>query len=429
MSSLGLGIILAVSGGALLALAMVTQRYALDPRNQSVPGKVPLFKVQYNSTGVWVFGLILYGGANGLYAMALLYGPLSLLAGCFTTLLVFNLIFARCLLGERITLPKVVGSAVILLGVVASILAAPSDVDTELTPTDIERLASRPVGAIYVCALVASVVGSVVAISWFDKRYPLPIPPPTEGLVATSSLDEMSSNSEAGREHGRGASPSASNESPPSDTSTPTTPPLSAAPPPAWLDRVMSVVYPGSLGLDEGICHLTMKACVSMLDTCGKAGECGRPTMWVFMLVWIGASVATLWWLRRVFTRYETTRALPVEYGAVNAVSACSGLVFYSESSSMKPWQLTTMCAGVAAILAGIAIGNMAPIGGDDSRLPERGDEASKRELECGPPAPWVKHLLNEAGKKTRPGPELETQPAHIKKGGVMQGKGPSLLS
>jgi len=29
--------------------------------------------------------------------------------------------------------------------------------------------------------------------------------------------------------------------------------------PAAWLDRVMAVVYPGSLGVDEGIAHLTMK--------------------------------------------------------------------------------------------------------------------------------------------------------------------------
>ena len=34
--------------------------------------------------------------------------------------------------------------------------------------------------------------------------------------------------------------------------------------PPEWLARVMSIVYPGSLGVDEGIAHLAMKASVSV---------------------------------------------------------------------------------------------------------------------------------------------------------------------
>jgi hypothetical protein len=417
--SVALGIILAVAGGASLALAMVTQRYALDQQNQTVPGKVPLFGVQYNSTAVWFFGLILYGGANGLYAMALLYGPLSLLAGCFTTLLIFNLIFARCLLGEKVSPPKVVGSIVILGGVVASIVATPRGVDTEFTPKDVEDLVARPIGAIYCALLFFSVLASVALITWYEKAYPL-LPP------------------EHSEDSGKDTDTILSPASPPAS------PPVL---PPVWLDRVMTVVYPGSLGMDEGICHLTMKACVSMLDTCGKAGECGRPTMWVFMVVWVGGSVATLWWLRRVFTRfvtyntwkraedapltlshsflsyvfvswnpppplslkplllalslkcrYETTRALPVEYGAVNAVSACSGLVFYREHTFMKPWQLTTMCAGVAAILVGIAIGNSAPL--EDTRYSAAGSEGGQsKKLELSAIAPVAKKAAGGSEK------------------------------
>jgi hypothetical protein len=53
--------------------------------------QVPLFGVPLPRHAVWFGGLVLYGGANGFYAMSLVYAPLSLLAGVFTTLLVFNL--------------------------------------------------------------------------------------------------------------------------------------------------------------------------------------------------------------------------------------------------------------------------------------------------------------------------------------------------
>jgi len=53
--------------------------------------QVPLLGALLPRHAVWFGGLVLYGGANGFYAMSLLYAPLSLLAGVFTTLLVFNL--------------------------------------------------------------------------------------------------------------------------------------------------------------------------------------------------------------------------------------------------------------------------------------------------------------------------------------------------
>ena len=328
--SVALGILLAACGGASLALAMVVQRYALDPFAGDRDAKmVPLFGTRLPRNVVWFGGLVLYGGANGFYATSLLYGPLSLLAGVFTTLLVFNMVFARLLLGEAITPAKLSGAGLIICGVIMCIAGTPTGREAPTyTPSDVEALASRPAGLLYALALVLAVLASVAAISWYERAYPLagvggdaPAPPP----------------------------------------------------PPRWLDRAMSVVYPGSLGLDEGVAHLTMKASVAMLDSCGAVGECDSPTMAAFVACWAGASVATVWWLRTVFTRYETTRALPVEYGAVNAASACSGLVFYREASGLAPHQLGLVSGGVAVILAGIAVGNLDS--GDAAK--GRGDETA----------------------------------------------------
>jgi len=91
--SIALGIVLAACGGASLALAMVTQRYALDPSSGGgSEHSIPLFGMAMPRNAVWVLGLLIYGAANGFYAMSLLNGPLSLLAGVFTTLLIFNMV-------------------------------------------------------------------------------------------------------------------------------------------------------------------------------------------------------------------------------------------------------------------------------------------------------------------------------------------------
>jgi len=120
----------------------------------------------------------------------------------------------------------------------------------------------------------------------------------------------------------------------------------------------MSVVYPASLGLDEGICHLTMKGAISMLSLCGSGeGTCNHWALYAGTFLWVSASVATVWWLKIVFERYETTKALPIEYGTVNACSVCSGLIFYGERRTMEGWQVVLMFVGLFFILVGIFAG------------------------------------------------------------------------
>jgi len=61
--------------------------------------------------------------------------------------------------------------------------------------------------------------------------------------------------------------------------------------------------------------------------------------------------------MRTVFKRYETTIALPIEYGAVMAVNAMSGLIFYKESKYMETWQIILMSLGIFIIVIGIMVG------------------------------------------------------------------------
>jgi hypothetical protein len=119
-SDLIVGIVLSIGAGAFIALSMVTQRYALSHESYHIP----LCKCATMSRPMlWFVGLVVYGIANGLYATSLMYAPLSLVASLFTLLLVWNLLFARLILGEELTANRKLGSTTIILGAVVSVLA------------------------------------------------------------------------------------------------------------------------------------------------------------------------------------------------------------------------------------------------------------------------------------------------------------------
>lgn len=363
-----LGIFLALFGAASLALAMVTQRYALAYSEDNVPfcGSTLPRNI------VWFIGLVIYGIANGFYAFSLLFGPLSLLAGIFTTLLIFNLLFAWYLLGEKLTPPRVVGAVVIFSGVVMCIIATPGNTETEFTPKKIEQLSSRVVGAFYVCFLGLIVLLSVFSISWYERKYPISSLNVSARSIPHQRTTDTSKNEVAFERIIRSV-PTIHIDTDVDigididiDDAIILPDPSPQYSPPIWLDKIMCLVYPGSLGVDEGIAHLTMKASMSMLETCRQAAaserqedQCISPVLYIYIVMWVTASLATLWWLRRVFHRYETTLALPIEYGAVNAVSVCSGLIFYKEAQFMSAWQLVVMLIGVFVILTGIAVGRL----------------------------------------------------------------------
>jgi len=97
---------------------------------------------------------------------------------------------------------------------------------------------------------------------------------------------------------------------------------------------------------------------MSMFAECGF--ECGQSAILVVAaIVWFVSGLATLLWLNVVFRRFETTQALPIEYGAVQVCAVCSGLIFFDEAATMDDWQLVMCIAGAIVILVGIAIGRL----------------------------------------------------------------------
>uniref|UniRef100_A0A7S4F4V2 Magnesium transporter n=1 Tax=Chrysotila carterae TaxID=13221 RepID=A0A7S4F4V2_CHRCT len=297
--------LLALCGAALLALSMVVQRYAL-----AHPGpRVKMLCWKTTRMRAWVVGLVIYGVANGVYAAALSFGPLSVLGSLFTTLLVFNMIFARYMLGEELEPPRVIGALIILIGATCCAVSTPVDIETVFSPDEIAELFQRPEGITYICILFGLVLASVASILIFERHYP---------------------NSHDG----------------------------SNLQPPIWLAHVMAILYPASLGMDEGLAQIMMRSSVSMYNYCGEHGimECHHWTVYVTLLLWIAFSIPNLWWFKVVFQRYEVTVALPIEYGAVNVCAICSGLIFFNEAAYFNSWQLPLMISGGCIIMLGIGI-------------------------------------------------------------------------
>lgn len=408
------GVIFAAIGAACLALAMSVQRYGL----KTAPPVPFLCGYGLPQFWVWFSGLLIYWVANGLFAVSLIYAPLALLGAIFTTLLVWNLLFGWWLLDEKITAVKSAGALLIMVGVSLIGIATPGDIPTEYSVQLVESFLNDPIGAAFLGTLIGVVVICVIIIAVFEKKYPLPddtedvtdveLEAPASGTPTDPSALSGSTNptfrsqviSEGNQSPGnlghstyrrRTTLTSTFKESVKSKNTVFFTSQLmrrnglkSIAPPkdgfcevsrqiqieaiieknvntPSWVDSLMGVVYPGSLGLDEGIGHLAMKSFMALLTTCGDSDECGAPILWGMIMIWLASSLGTLWWLQTVFRRYDVTQALPIEYGAVMACDALSAIVFYKENIYMKTWQLVMVLTGVGVIFLGIIVGRYKP--------------------------------------------------------------------
>ena len=83
---------------------------------------------------------------------------------------------------------------------------------------------------------------------------------------------------------------------------TPPTQPLRLAP--WWLERLMAFIYPFSMGVDEGIAHLFLRAEVAMSTQC-DVGGCSSAVFILSAAIRWSTSLATSFWLIVVFRRSE----------------------------------------------------------------------------------------------------------------------------
>lgn len=333
------GIVIAIFSAIFTALSMVVNRYALA---HAGPQRVRYIPFIVRPWMVWICAMALYNlGATVLATVAQLFIPLSLFACLFITLLVFNLIFARAMIGEPLACPKVVGAVIILAGAILTATAAPqgTQLQDEYRCTDrhakdppaacanvlVESLARQPAALAWMATLLSLTIVSVIVILLVERRYPA-------------------------RDLKRATSPV------PPDGKPDTRPPPHLAP--RWLERAMTFVYPASMGIDEGIAHLWMRAETAMATQCADGG-CDDGVFATAAAFRWSASIATAFWLVFVFRRYEATVALPIEYGTATVVDVTSALIFFKEHEKMSDSQLARVITGCVICVCGIAIGQL----------------------------------------------------------------------
>lgn len=368
-----IGCIISLASGFFTALSMNVNRWALA---HAEPQRVRFVPCIVQPWMMWIWAMFLYNvGATALASVAQLFIPLSLFAPIFITLLVFNLIIARWWLKEEITGPKVAGALCIIVGAVLTGAGTP----LTSVPLQVEypcvggrncvyhkmrelAVTSESIG--WQAFLGISTLLSVIAILFMEFYYP------TLALLKKEDPSSAPTNSSPDgpekTEGGADPAESAIKYQKVTCCGIPVTPRLA----PRWLERLMAFVYPCSFGLDEGIAHLWLRGDTAMSTQC-MLGGCANETFIIAVLVRWGFSIATTFWLIVVFRRYETTIALPIEYGTVTAVDVISGLIFYQEYVIMSGWQLALVIIGCVFCCIGVGIGLLECRKADQARTPD----------------------------------------------------------
>ena len=367
----GIGIALEVLAGVMLSFSLVIQRHALIHQDSEDSGhqdnKVPLGCCRLRRSHAWAAGIVFFVLASVVKIVGYNMGPITVLGSVFVgVVLVTNLVLGRWLLREELTPTKVVGSLLVLTGAVMCTAATPSGVPTSFTTADMRTLFERgpPFGGFYlglVLGIILLCLGFIVAV---ECTYPPPDALRWNGPTTNPRLSRHFSPFRTST-----TNPRLSRHFSPFRTPT-TNPRLShqSSPfkaafrtgikrPSLRLRLLMVIVYPGSLGLNEAFVDACARGYSSMILRCLREEEglasCNDWPLYLMMCVGIPAAIATGYWLKVVFARYQTTLALPIEYSMLNICAVGGGLLFYHEVVYMNQWQLPLVLAGCGVMTLG----------------------------------------------------------------------------
>jgi len=288
----------------------------------------------------WTLSVALYGVSNGVYQSSLAMAPISLCTSLFTLVLVWNIFIARKLLGEVPSRVRLLGAMVTIAGVVVSVLGVPQKVCNEFQLPHVKYFTRQLTGLVTLLSLVGLMVTVSVFYLCYEMRYSI-LDPPAEQRVMTDDKQ-------------------------PDKKRTP------KPKPPRRLDSVMAVVAPISLGLQEGLGGVVAKNLFSVFFY-QAFHEFMVPFTDPYLWAWLCGcmtTVASLAFLKMIYARYETTRALPIEYGTVHLCQLLSGVFYYREFESMSKIQFILAFSGLGIVLCGVIISSAGATGGGQSTAP-----------------------------------------------------------
>jgi hypothetical protein len=349
-----------VSGGVgysmlsafVLSLGMNIQRYALHPEFEPESFKCCGYVCcTLSKDKVWGIGFSVYIFANMIYTMGLSYAPLSLMSAIFASVLVFNWLWAGIVFQNRFERSQLGGNVIILTGVVICACYA-TDKEETYGVEQIQDLLINPQGWGFLLAMLALFSFLYSVVYTFERSNPdfRKSPPNTPVKCVKGDLEESTSKD---------------------DDIRPTlkSPPVYNRPPsksfheddgddtPRIRVGTMVICYSNILAIFESIGQMCLKCGVNLaVNVMSGADDYTYVVFWGIFIVGALCFAAILVWLRKTYSRFETTECLPIQYGSVTIFSLSGGLIFFEEHDGMSQKSILMVTIGTLFLITGIFV-------------------------------------------------------------------------
>ena len=331
-SNSSVGIVLVLLACCCYALGNCLQRYSLLRQDDE--------KVLYclNRHAGWLLGAIIYFSANGIYAVALSFAPVSVLAAVFSLTIVANATCANLLLGDRVLRTALPGYIAVLAGSVVFSLTVQAEV-CHFGGEELIQVMTSPLAFFYWACMAVIVLGGMVYAWKFEKAFSLVVKATEDAPTSFAVFDNENSEE------------------------------VNEAKEPSSIELLTAgFIYPASLGATEAVGALILKAVNSLFTTLATDEDDPEEpannhlSLWIGLLgvgVFIFAGIVT--WLRLVYSRFEITAAFPVEFGMLTFASVVGGfMVFEDHQYVASAWAWVWVICASLLILGGIAIVGLA---------------------------------------------------------------------
>ena len=319
-----LAIGLDVCGACLYSAGLVMQRYGLS-YPAVAPGRVSVFGRRLKRNTCWCLGLFVYGCGNLVYTAAMQFAPVSLLTTVFAVSLAMNALLSKLVMGEAVDRNGVLGYCVIMGGIGVSSVGLPKET-AAFSADDLAAMAVQPLAALYLLIIASMVGGLTLWVLRFEARFPPP--PPT---MSTVDLD---------------AAARPDSEVVPKKT-------LFGA----------QLCFPTVLSSYETMSQLCIKGGSSMmLVSATSENQTGKAMFWAVILVGLACTAQAVRWLRRCYSRFDTTTMLPVEYGMLTLSSTFGGMMFFQEYKQLEAEDWRWVITGEFILLCGMGCVSLAKL-------------------------------------------------------------------
>lgn len=393
-SSPSIGIILTLIACLCYSFGNCLQRYSLLRKEDE-----KVFFILHRNAG-WFLGACIYFSANGIYAIALSYAPVTVLAAVFSLTIVTNSMCSVVLLKDSVPLMAYPGYILVLLGAILFAVAVQAEV-CHFDGGELIQVMTTTSALSFWLVMIVAMIGGMIFVRWFEKKYPLKTDidktemkvtatPENEANLDASktigkeiatreekitNINEQVHNEENEQVHDEEQpSTQSENTNEISDTNNVVTKDDEDEIDPKLL-LVARLVYPLTLGTTEAVGALILKATNSLLTTIAVADdeesnsienpasdivqeESQNIGLWI-VLIGLGTIIflGIVMWLRLTYKRFEISGAFPVEFGMLTFGSVVGGFAVFQDYNFVtgkRTWAMVGI--GIVSIVAGLVI-------------------------------------------------------------------------